>query len=121
MPKRKNPLKEMSFQRSGCPLACSLDVIGDKWSLVIVRDLFFGKRRFSEFQSSDECITTNILTERLKRLESAGLVEKRLYQKRPPRYEYHLSESGHALRPILKDDVTWARIYLPGTRRSKIK
>jgi DNA-binding HxlR family transcriptional regulator len=117
MSKRKNPLKEMSFQRSDCPLACALDVIGDKWSLVIVRDLFFGKRRFSEFQSSDEGITTNILTERLTRLERAGLVEKRLYQKRPPRYEYHLSESGRALSPILKAYVTWARTHIPGTRR----
>ena len=118
MSKRKNPLKEMSFQRSSCPLACALDVIGDKWSLLIVRDLFFGKHRFSEFQSSDEGITTNILAERLTRLERAGLVEKRLYQKRPPRYEYHLSESGHALRPILKTYVTWARTHIPGTDAS---
>jgi DNA-binding HxlR family transcriptional regulator len=118
MAKRINPLKQMSFQRSECPLACALDVIGDKWSLVIVRDLFFGKRRFSEFQSSDEGITTNILAERLARLERAGLVEKRLYQNRPPRYEYHLSESGRALKPILKTYVTWARTHIPGTRRS---
>ena len=117
MSKRKNPLKEMSFQRSGCPLACALDVIGDKWSLVIVRDLFFGKSRFSELQSSDESITTNILTERLARLERAGLVEKRIYQKRPPRYEYHLSESGRALSPILKAYITWSRTYIPGTQR----
>jgi DNA-binding HxlR family transcriptional regulator len=118
MPKRKNPLKEMSFLRSDCPLACSLDVIGDKWSLIIVRDLFFGKHRFSDFQSSNEGITTNILTERLARLEQAGLVEKRLYQKHPPRYEYHLSESGRALGPILKAYITWARTYIPGTLRS---
>ena len=121
MSKRKNPLKEMSFQRSDCPLACALDVIGDKWSLVIVRDLFFGKHRFSEFQSSDEDITTNILTERLTRLERAGLVEKRLYQKRPPRYEYHLSESGRALSPILKAYITWSRSYIPGTRRPPVE
>lgn len=117
MSKRKNPLKEMSFQRSSCPLACALDVIGDKWSLVIVRDLFFGKRRFSEFQLSDEGITTNILAERLTRLERAGLVEKRLYQIRPPRYEYHLSKSGRALSPILKAYITWAWTHIPGTRR----
>ena len=118
MSKQKNPLKVMSFQRSGCPLSCALDVIGDKWSLVIVRDLFFGKHRFSELQSSDEGITTNILTERLARLERAGLIEKRLYQKRPPRYEYHLSESGRALGPILKAYITWARGHIPGTLRS---
>ena len=111
----------MSFQRSECSLACSLDVIGDKWSLIIVRDLFFGKRRFLEFQSSDEGITTNILAERLARLERAGLVDKRLYQKRPPRYEYYLSESGRALEPILRAYVTWARKYIPGTIAPKRK
>ena len=111
----------MSFQRSDCPLACSLDVIGDKWSLLVVRDLFFGKRRFLEFQSSNEAIPTNILAERLARLERARLVKKRPYQKRPPRYEYYLTESGRALGPIIKAYVTWGRRHIPGTIVPKLK
>ncbi len=120
MAKQENALKELSFQRSDCPLACALDVMGDKWTLLIVRDLFQGKHRFSEFLQSGEDIKTNILTERLKRLGKAGLVKRSQYQDNPPRYEYHLTKTGSNLFPIIESLVKWARIQIPGTRKPRI-
>ena len=102
--------------RSDCPIACSLDVIGDRWTLVIVRDLFRGKHRFSEFLDSGEGIKTNILAERLKRLERAGLVERTAYQEHPPRYEYHLTGAGRALAPVVKAIYAWGEAHAPGAR-----
>lgn len=101
-------------RRSDCPVACTLDLIGDRWTLLIVRDLFQGKRRFSEFLASGEGIRTNILTERLKRLERVGLVHRVRYQAHPPRYEYHLTPAGQELAPILRAMVTWGRAHIPG-------
>jgi len=120
MTKQENLLKKLSFKRSDCPLACTLDIVGDKWTLLIVRDLFQGKHRFSEFLQSGEDIKTNILTERLKRLEKAGLVKKSPYQDNPPRYEYHLTKTGSNLFPIIESFVKWARAHIPGTRKTQI-
>ena len=100
-----------SDRRSDCPIACSLDLIGDRWTLLIVRDLFRGKRRFSEFLGSDEGIKTNILTDRLKRLEEAGLVQRSPYQKHPPRYDYYLTSKGRDLSPVLNAIFAWGRGY----------
>src|SRR5271168_4961621 len=74
--------------RSPCPVACSLDLFGDRWTLLVIRDLFWGKTRFGEFEASPEGIPTNILAERLQRLEAAGLVGRKAYQSNPPRYAY---------------------------------
>jgi DNA-binding HxlR family transcriptional regulator len=96
-------------RRSDCPVACTLDLIGDRWTLLIIRDLFQQKHRFSQFLESGEGIKTNILSERLKRLEAAGLVERARYQEHPPRYEYHLTEAGRSLSPILEAMYSWGR------------
>jgi DNA-binding HxlR family transcriptional regulator len=101
-------------RRSDCPIACALDLIGDRWTLLIVRDLFRGKHRFSEFLASGEGIKTNILAERLKRLERVGLVERVSYQAHPPRYEYHLTPAGRELSPVLRAILTWGRAHIPG-------
>jgi DNA-binding HxlR family transcriptional regulator len=101
--------------RSGCPIATTLDMVGDRWSLVIVRDMLNGKRRFAQFLDSPEKITTSVLADRLARLESAGLVEKQAYQASPVRHEYRLTEMGAALRPVLQETCRWANRYLPGT------
>ena len=111
MPRRPAIHPDSSEARSDCPIARSLDLIGDRWTLLIVRDLFRGKRRFSEFLGSAEGIKTNILTERLKRLERAGLVERSPYQKHPPRYEYHLTRTGRDLSPVLTAIFAWGREY----------
>ena len=102
------------FDRSRCPVAVTLDTLGDKWSLVVIRDLFFGKRKFSEFIASPEGIKRNILTERLRRLERAGVVERVSYQRRPDRYEYRLTRKGADLLPVLQAIVGWARANVPG-------
>lgn len=93
-------------RRSPCPLACTLDLIGDRWTLLIIRDmLFFQKTKFAEFLDSPEKISTNILTDRLRKLEGAGLVEKAPYNRQ--RMAYTATEKGKSLAPILKQLVEW--------------
>lgn len=100
--------------RSLCPVASLLDIVGDKWTLLVIRDLFLGKRRYGEFQSSPEAIPTNILAERLKRLEAAGLIKKEQYQDNPPRAEYFLTSRGADLGPVLRAMRVWGEKYVPG-------
>jgi DNA-binding HxlR family transcriptional regulator len=98
-------------------VAGALDIVGDRWSLLVVRDLLRGKRRYAEFVESKEGIPTNILAERLKRLVAAGIVTQRRYSARPPRMEYQLTAKGEDLRPILRAMLEWGVRYVPGTRR----
>ncbi len=112
-------LKANSFKRSVCPIACALDLIGDKWTLLIIRDLFKGKHRYNQFHESGEGITTNILAERLQRLEKAGLVCKTPYQTRPVRYEYHLTDTGKTLESVIWSIVDWSNSQIPGTNKPK--
>lgn len=108
--------------RSPCPVACSLDLLGDKWTLLVVRDLLLGKTTYTEFQNSPEGIPTNILAERLKRLQAAGIIDKARYQERPVRYAYHLTEKGRDLRPVLSAMIDWGNKYIAGTlSREQIK
>jgi DNA-binding HxlR family transcriptional regulator len=83
----------------------------------VIRDLFAGKRRYGELLGAPEHIPTNILAERLKRLESAGLVASAQYSQHPPRYEYELTERGRALQPVLDAVAVWGLEQFPGTRR----
>ncbi len=101
--------------RSPCPVACSLDLLGDKWTLLVVRDLLLGKTTYTEFQNAPEGIPTNILAERLKRLQAAGIIEKSRYQERPVRYAYQLTKKGRDLRPVLSAMIDWGNKYIPGT------
>jgi len=113
---RRPSLAPTEFPRSSCPIAVSLDLLGDRWTLVVVRDLvLLGKRRFAELLESSEGIATNVLAERLERLEHAGLVERRRYQEHPPRDEYHPTAIGRDLRPILLALVRWGNRHFPGT------
>ena len=117
---QRKRLKKMSFKRSSCAIACTLDLIGDKWTLLVIRDLFFGKTRYKEFQESAEKIPTNILANRLQHLEKAGLVTRTPYQEHPVRYEYQLTETGRSLGPVLKAIVNWAEKQMPVTDRPGI-
>ena len=117
MTNHKHKLKQNSFQRSDCPVSCALDILGDKWTMLVIRDLFLEKHRFSEFMDSKEGIKSNILTDRLKRLEAAGLVDKTPYQSNPVRYEYTLSTIGKDLFPVLKEMIHWSNRNIPGTHR----
>jgi DNA-binding HxlR family transcriptional regulator len=101
--------------RSACAVANSLDILGDKWSLLVVRDLLHGKRTYGELSQSRERIPTNILAERLKRLESAGIISSTPYQERPVRYAYALTPKGSALSEVLLAFVRWGKRYIPGT------
>jgi DNA-binding HxlR family transcriptional regulator len=102
------------FARSVCAIANSLDILGDKWSLLVVRDLLHGKRTYGELALSPERIPTNILADRLKRLESAGIVASTPYQERPVRYAYTLTPKGSALGEVLLALVRWGKQYIPG-------
>ncbi|MFZ0008297.1 MAG: helix-turn-helix domain-containing protein [Steroidobacteraceae bacterium] len=103
------------FTRSDCAVANSLDIVGDKWSLLVVRDLLHGKRTYGELANSPERIPTNILAERLKRLEGAGIIVGTPYQERPMRYAYTLSPKGRALGDVLLAFVRWGKQHIPGT------
>lgn len=103
------------MKRSSCPIASTLDIVGDKWTLVVLRDLLTGKSRYSEFLDSPEGITTNILADRLTRMEASGLIEKTPYQTRPVRYSYMLTEKGRGLHPMLREMCLWANEHVEGT------
>jgi len=93
--------QEMEF-RSGCPIASTLDLVGDRWTLVILRDLINGKSKFAEFLDSPEHIASNILTARLAQMEENGLVRAELYERKPRRYAYRLTKKGAAFVPVLQ-------------------
>ena len=106
----------MPEQRSPCPIANTLDLVGDRWTLLVIRDMmFFEKQRFDEFLQSPEGISTNILTSRLKSLEAMGLVTKQPYSNHSRRMSYQLTEKGKSLRPVLKVITAWGLKHLPGT------
>jgi DNA-binding HxlR family transcriptional regulator len=107
MPARKST--RSSVRRSDCPVANTLDLVGDKWSLLVVRDLLHGKRTYGEVLDSPEGIPSNILAERLRRLEAAGLVVRSAYQEHPVRYAYTLTHKGLALGKILLAFVEYSR------------
>src|SRR5260370_35491367 len=99
-------------QRSLCPVACSLDVLGDRWTLLVIRDLLHGKTRYGDFLASGEGIPTNILADRLKRLEEAGVVGRALYSRHSRRKDYHLTEAGEALRPVVAAAPAWGLVQV---------
>jgi DNA-binding HxlR family transcriptional regulator len=103
--------------RSPCPVACALDVVGDRWTLLVVRDLRGGKRRYGDLLRSAESIPTNILAERLKRLERAGLVRRVQYSEHPPRAEYELTAEGQGLGETLDALGRWGRQQFPNRPR----
>ena len=109
-------LDKAAFERSHCPITCSLDLLGDKWTLLIIRDLLLGKKRYQEFLTSPEKIATNILADRLKKIEAAGLAIQKIYQQKPIRHEYVLTTKGKDLRLVLQALANWGKTYYPGTK-----
>ncbi len=95
-----------------CPVARALDVIGEKWSLLILRDLARkGPLRFQTLEAGLPGVAPNTLSARLKLLEAQGVIATRLYETHPPRYEYYLTEKGEALRSVLRSLREWGERY----------
>src|SRR4029079_3348266 len=95
-----------------CSIASALTVIGEKWSLLVVRELALGVHRFDQIQANTGA-PAHILTTRLRRLEEAGVLERRQYQERPARFGYHLTAAGKELRPILLSLTAWGEKWTP--------
>jgi DNA-binding HxlR family transcriptional regulator len=99
--------------RSSCPIALTLDLVGDRWTLVVVRDLVLGKTRFEEFLKSPEGIATNILSSRLRRLQELAFVEAKLDAEDGRRIHYRLTPKGEPLRDLITDIAAWGLKHCP--------
>lgn len=102
-----------------CPVARGLSVIGDRWTMLVVRECFFGIRRFDQMQERLG-ITRHVLADRLRTLEAAGVLRREVYQERPVRYEYRLTERGKALHPVLVSLIAWANDAVPPPEQSSV-
>lgn len=103
-------------RRSVCPIACTLDVVGDRWTLLVIRDLFAGKTQYNEFTDSPEGIATNILADRLDKLCRAGLIESRQSESHAGRLLYSLTTKGRSLFPLLEAVRDWGLANIAGTQ-----
>ena len=110
-----DPTHQTLDYRSLCPVSRSLDLMGDKWTLVIMRDvLIFNCRTFADFSKCSERIPTNLLSDRLKKLVAVGLLKKKQYHSRPARYEYVPTSRGEDLRPVLQAMKAFGERHLKG-------
>lgn len=100
-----------------CPIAQAMAVIGDAWTMLIVRDALWGATRFEEFQTRTKA-SRAVVAERLARLVEHGVMERHQYEAHPPRHEYRLTERGRALQPVLMVMADWAETQLPKPTRS---
>ena len=95
------PEPRLYTTQDACPVARTLNVVGDRWTILVLRELSWGRKRYSALLEALGGISTNLLADRLKRLEEAGMVEQVLYSDHPPRAEYRLTEKGRAFVPVL--------------------
>jgi DNA-binding HxlR family transcriptional regulator len=108
-------MRRKRFADMACPIARTLDIVGEWWTLLIVRDALTGARRFEEFRQSG--IADNILSARLERLVQEGILERQLYQEHPPRQEYVLTEKGRELLPVIAALGLWGLKWTEGPGR----
>ena len=94
-----------------CPVETTLMLIGDKWKVLILRDLMGGTKRFGELKKSIGHVTQKVLTAQLREMEQSGLLTRKVYAEVPPRVEYTLTETGYSLKPILDSMVIWGSAY----------
>lgn len=107
-------------RQSGCPVAYFLDIFGDRWSLIVIRDMILlGKRYFGEFLESRERIASNILTDRLKRLETTGVITKRVDPRNHKKFVYGLTSRGMDLIPLILDAFVWGTSHSPSPARAR--
>ncbi|NIK67301.1 MULTISPECIES: helix-turn-helix domain-containing protein [unclassified Paenibacillus] len=101
-----------SIYQLDCNIAQTLNIIGDRWTLLVIHEIMTGKKTFNEIKQALKTISANVLSERLKQLEEDGLIASNLYSAHPPRYEYELTESGHDLEMVLNAYLLWGRKHL---------
>ena len=101
----------MSKETPECPVEMTLQLIGNKWKVLIIRDLLTGTKRFNELMRSVTGITQKVLTSNLRDMEEAGLLSRTVYAQVPPKVEYALTETGLSLKPILDSLVNWGAAY----------
>ena len=94
-----------------CPVEITMGLIGEKWKVLIIRDLLTGTKRFGELKKSVTGITQRVLTNNLRQMEASGLIKRKVYAEVPPRVEYSLTETGWSLKPILDSMVKWGNEY----------
>lgn len=112
----------MSEQKSvkelpACPVETTLTLIGDKWKVLILRDLLSGTKRFGELKKSVGSVSQKVLTAQLRAMEESGLVNRQVYAEVPPRVEYSLTELGQSLKPILDSMQNWGEEYKRGLEK----
>ncbi|WP_019537446.1 winged helix-turn-helix transcriptional regulator [Paenibacillus ginsengihumi] len=96
-----------------CNIAQTLNIIGDRWTLLIIHEMMIGRTTFNEIKKSLTGLSSKLLSDRLKYLEEAGLIVSALYSEHPPRYRYKLTESGEALETVFNSLIYWGRHHLP--------
>lgn len=101
----------MKKELPACPVEITMGLIGDKWKVLIIRDLLTGTKRFGELKKSLNGITQKVLTNNLRQIEASGLINRKVYAEVPPRVEYSLTETGWSLKPILDSMVVWGNSY----------
>ncbi|MGH2689904.1 MAG: winged helix-turn-helix transcriptional regulator [Actinomycetota bacterium] len=112
-------MRRVSFEEMNCSVARTLEVVGEWWTLLILRDAFRGVRRFEEFQARLG-IARNILTTRLQTLVRHGLMERQLYEEHPPRYEYRLTPEGEEIFPVIAGLLRWGDRFRAGPAGSPV-
>lgn len=103
-----------------CVIAQVLDILGDRWTLLIIRDLMAGLRRYNDILESCTGMSPNVLSDRLRRLEAMGLIERHYFKALPPRVEYTLTEKGWEVRPVLLALIDWGRKYVEPIREEHV-
>src|SRR5215472_15627849 len=111
-------MRHASLAALPCPIARTLDLVGEWWTLLIVRDALLGARRFEDYKATG--IADNVLASRLKKLTEAGILKRRRYQTQPDRYEYLLTEKGADLAPVVLALRSWGKRFTKGPDRSRI-
>jgi DNA-binding HxlR family transcriptional regulator len=102
---------DMSREKFGCPVEITLTLLGNKWKVLILRELFTGTKRFGELSRGIPGISQKMLTQQLRQMEKDNLIERKVYAEVPPRVEYFLTETGRSLKPILDEMHRWGRQY----------
>jgi DNA-binding HxlR family transcriptional regulator len=118
-PAKLAAMRRTSFSKWPCSIARTVDVLGDWWTPLVLREIFFGTARFDDLQRALS-IGRNVLTDRLRRLTREGFLERRQYQDRPPRSEYHLTEKGRDFQPVLLAMMRWGDRWMHGRKGAPI-